>query len=141
VVQKYLALHEAETKRKEEGGVASAFEETDASSAGSQQDAFPRGLAPGAFMACNVVSPTEVLVITADDFNERVYEIAEKDLERRLDVLRASHLFTDDLGVVDFVRMARMSRVERCSPGTVIVKQGETPSKLFFVSRRFSPTD
>ena len=134
VVQKYLALHEAEATRKEEGVVSSqAFDqEADASSAASR-DVFPRGLAPGAFMACNVASPTEVLVITADEFNERIYDIAEKDLERRVDVLKASRLFVDDFCVVDYVRMARASRVERCSPGTVVVKQGETPNKLYFV--------
>jgi hypothetical protein len=51
-----------------------------------------------------------------------------------MELLTASGLFTDDLSVLDMVRMVRMCRLETYRPGTVILKQGEIPSKLFFVN-------
>lgn len=93
----------------------------------------PRGLIPDTFMSCYVLKPTEVLLVSAEDFAHRLFPLAERDFENRMELLTASGLFNDDLSILDMVRMVRMCRVESFRPGAVILKQGEMPSKLFFV--------
>lgn len=94
----------------------------------------PRGLSPDTFLSCYVMKPTEVLLISAEDFAMRLFPLAEAEFETKMELLNASGLFIDDLSVLDMVRMVRMCRVESFRPGTVILKQGECPSRLFFVS-------
>jgi CRP-like cAMP-binding protein len=125
VVEKYFAQHELHRIKLREAGL---LEDEDV-----VEEQLPRGLSSGSFISINVMSPTEVLLITADDFYQYLYRIAEKDFENRKELLEASGLFVDDLNVVDMVRLARMSRIQAFKPGEIILNQGEIPSKLFFV--------
>lgn len=129
LVSKYMGMA-VDNRRQaiEDGKILSEDEESI-----GQEGYVPRGLTPNTFMSCYVMKPTEVLLISAEDFSQRLFSLAEKDFEKRMELLSASGLFNDELSVIDIVRMVRMCRVEAFRPGTIILKQGEIPTKLFFV--------
>lgn len=129
LVAKYLDAAESNRLQAIEEGIIQSDDEDSIGHDGN----LPRALAPNTFMSCYVMKPTEVLLISAEDFAHRLFPIAEKDFETRMELLTASGLFDDDLSILDLVRMVRMCRVESVRPGAVIVKQGEAPSKLYFV--------
>lgn len=127
LVEKYMKQAEVNRKRLIEEGKLQPDEDV------VTTDSLPRGVCPETFMSCYVVKPTEVLLVSAEDFAHRLIPLAEKDFEERMELLLASGLFEEDLSIIDMVRMVRMSRIEAYKPGAVIVRQGETPNKLFFV--------
>lgn len=131
LVQRYVAEADAETKMKLEKGMI----EAQFAASTDSVELFPRGLSAGAFMACNNTGPTEVLILSAENFRRKLFRVAQKELERRIELLKAACIFNDDLSVVDFVRLARMSRLGVYSPGDIILRQGEVPDRMYFVMK------
>lgn len=131
LVAKYQDLAEA----KRQSAIAEGqLQSDDDCSAVCPEGQTPRALCANTFMSCYVMKPSEVLLISAEDFAMRLFPLAEKDFELKMGLLNASGLFEDDLSVLDMVRMVRMCRLETYRPGSVIVKQGEHPTRLYFVN-------
>lgn len=140
-VQRYHRMESEDAKRAGDGDAHQGAGDEDIAKQGSRaphqhkEIVTARALLPGSFMSCTVLTPTEVILIPANDFDVCLSHIAEQDFERRVELLNASGLFKGDLKRIDLVRMARMSQIESVAAGTTLLKQGEVPSRLYFVMK------
>ena len=100
-----------------------------------QSQDLPRALQPPSFMTCRVTSPTEMILVHQADFDRLVRHQTEIQFFKRLELLKASGLFSGDFPHYDLVRLGRMCVLRRYRQGETILKQGETPDFVFFVMK------
>lgn len=96
----------------------------------------PRALQPGTFMTCKVASPSELILLKQVDFDRLLRHQTEIEFFRRLEVLKASGVFSNGaISYFDLVRLGRMCVLRRFHEGEVILSQGEVPNFMYFVLR------
>ena len=93
----------------------------------------PRALQPASFMTCKVASPTEMILIKMHDFNRLLRRQTEIQFFKRLELLKASGIFSGDFSYYDLVRLGRMCVLRRYKQGETILSQGEVPDFMFFI--------
>lgn len=112
---------------------AASFSSSIASSQCFSEQDLPRALQPGGFMTCKVAKPTELIMVHKADFDRLLRGPTEIQFFKRLELLKASGVFSGDFSYYDLVRLGRMSVLRRYRQGEVILSQGEVPEFMYFV--------
>jgi len=94
----------------------------------------PRSLRKDMFCSYHMTSLCELLLISESDFQRLLYPTAYDEFVKRLDIIKASGLFSG-WRTEDQVRLARMGQVHTYHSGETILTQGSKPTYVYFIMK------